>query len=178
MVSKAEAEAWSGYIEGKVKAGISRGSVFSLGFAAFLAVFREGAEVILFYEALVANTKTFISMIWAGLAVGVVILVGVYIVIRVLSIKIPLKPFFLATSILLFIMSISFIGNGIKELQEGNLVGVSPVPFVHSVDILGIFPTLETLVPQIILLIVSAAVFVLQLKKRSNPGRMVSGKNN
>jgi high-affinity iron transporter len=177
MVSKAEAEAWSNYIEGKVKAGISRGSVFSLAFAAFLAVFREGAEVILFYQALIANTKTFMSMIWAGLAVGFVLLVGVYIVIHVLSLKIPLKPFFLGTSILLFIMSISFIGNGIKELQEGNVVSVSPVPFVHSVDILGIYPTLETLLPQIILLILSAAVFVLQLKKGSNPGRRVQEKN-
>ncbi|AEF80768.1 FTR1 family iron permease [Leadbettera azotonutricia] len=177
MVSKAEAEAWSGYIEGKVKAGISKGSVFSLAFAAFLAVFREGAEVILFYQALIANTKTFMNMIWVGLAVGAVLLVGVYIVIRVLSLKIPLKPFFLGTSVLLFIMSISFIGNGIKELQEGNVVSVSPVPFVSSVDILGIYPTLETLIPQMILLIVSAAVFVLQLKKGSNPGRSAQGKN-
>jgi high-affinity iron transporter len=171
MVSKAESEAWSDYIEGKVKAGISKGSIFSLGFAAFLAVFREGAEVILFYQALAANTKTFINMIWIGLAVGIVLLAGVYIVIRVLSLKIPLKPFFLATSALLFIMSISFIGSGIKELQEGNVISVTPVPFVHSVDILGIYPTLETLIPQLILLIVSAVTFVVQLKKGSNPGR-------
>jgi high-affinity iron transporter len=177
MVSKAEAEAWSGYIEGKVKAGISRGSVFSLGFAAFLAVFREGAEVILFYQALVANTKSFINMIWVGLAVGIVLLAAIYIIIRVLSLKIPLKPFFLATSALLFIMSISFIGNGIKELQEGNVVSVSPVPFVHSVDILGIYPTLETLIPQILLLIVSASAFVVQLKKGSNRGRRAREKN-
>ncbi|MDR2767670.1 MAG: FTR1 family iron permease [Treponema sp.] len=175
MVSKAEAEAWSGYIEGKVQAGINRGSLFSLAFAAFLAVFREGAEVILFYQALLANTKTFVNMIWVGFAAGIVILVFVYIAIRVLSIRLPLKPFFLGTSALLFIMSVSFIGNGVKELQEGNVIGVSPIPLVHSVDILGIYPTLETLVPQIILLLVSAATFILQLKKGARKVQQANG---
>jgi high-affinity iron transporter len=177
MVSKSEAEAWSGYIEGKVQSGIKSGSVFSLAFAAFLAVFREGAETILFYQALLANTKSFINMIWVGLAAGAVILVGIYIAIRVLSIRIPLKPFFLGTSGLLFLMSIAFTGNGIKELQEGNVISVSPIPFVHSVDILGIYPTLETLIPQIVLLIVTVITFAVQLKKGTNPGRRALGKN-
>jgi high-affinity iron transporter len=165
MVSKAESGAWSAYIEGKVQSGISRGSVFSLAFAAFLAVFREGAETILFYQALLANTKTHLDMVWLGIAIGAAALVVIYILIRLLSLRLPLKPFFLGTSILLFAMSIAFAGNGIKELQEGNLVGVTPVPFVQSVSVLGIFPTVETLVPQIILLAVTVATFALQLKK-------------
>jgi high-affinity iron transporter len=183
MVSKSEAEAWNKYIEGKVQSGIKSGSVFSLAFAAFLAVFREGAEVILFYQALLANTKLFYNMVWAGLAAGTVLLVGVYLAIRFLSLRIPLKPFFLGTSILLFAMSIAFTGNGIKELQEGNLIGVSPVPWVHSIDLLGIFPTLETLIPQLALLVITVITFSVQIRrgnkiKGSNPGRMASGKIN
>jgi high-affinity iron transporter len=165
MVSKAETRMWINYIEGKVQSSITRGSVFSLAFAAFLAVFREGAETILFYQALLANTQTHFNMVWAGLGVGCVVLVVVYILIRVLSIKLPLKPFFLGTSVLLFIMSISFAGSGIKELQEGNLVSVTPAPGISSVDILGIYPTWETLIPQIILLAVTVLVFVIQLRK-------------
>jgi high-affinity iron transporter len=165
MVSKAEAEAWTDYIEGKVQSSITRGSMFSLAFAAFLAVFREGAETILFYQALLASTESYINMIWLGLGVGVVALVIIYILIRVLSIRLPLKPFFLGTSVLLFIMSITFIGNGIKELQEGNVVGVSQIAGVPSVDILGIYPTLETLIPQIVLLAVTAATFIIQLRR-------------
>jgi high-affinity iron transporter len=165
MVSKSEAESWNTYIEGKVQGGIKSGSMFSLAFAAFLAVFREGAEVILFYQALLANTKTFYDMVWASLAVGAVLLVGVYLAIRFLSLKIPLKPFFLGTSVLLFVMSIAFTGNGIKELQEGNLVSVSPVPFVSSIDLLGIYPTLETLVPQFILLVITVITFVVQIRR-------------
>jgi high-affinity iron transporter len=165
MVSKAEAEAWAGYIEGKVQSSISRGSMFSLAFAAFLAVFREGAETILFYQALLASTETYINMIWLGLGLGAAALVVVYILIRVLSLRLPLKPFFLGTSVLLFVMSITFVGNGIKELQEGNVIGVTPLSGVASVDILGLYPTIETLVPQIVLLAITAATFVIQLKR-------------
>jgi high-affinity iron transporter len=173
MVSKAEAGAWSNYIEGKVEASITRGSVFSLAFAAFLAVFREGAETILFYQALLAQTSTYINMIWLGLGIGLVILVIIYTLIRFLSIRLPLKPFFLGTSILLFLMSVTFIGNGVKELQEGNVIGVSPVPGIGSVDILGIYPTLETLIPQIVLLAITVATFVIQIRR--NARRAASG---
>jgi high-affinity iron transporter len=166
MVSKSDAAAWKGYIEGAVQSSISRGSVFSLAFAAFLAVFREGAETILFYQALLAGTDTNVNMIWIGFGVGCAILVVVYLLIRFMSIRIPLKPFFLGTSILLFIMSISFIGAGIKELQEGNVVGVTPVGGIGSVDILGIYPTLETLLPQVILLAITIVLMVTQLRKQ------------
>ncbi|MDR2245635.1 MAG: FTR1 family iron permease [Treponema sp.] len=168
MVSKAEAEAWAGYIEGKVQSSISRGSMFSLAFAAFLAVFREGAETILFYQALLASTESYINMIWLGLGIGLVALVIIYILIRVLSIRLPLKPFFLGTSILLFVMSITFVGNGVKELQEGNVIPVTPVSGVASVDILGIYPTLETLIPQFVLLVITVATFVIQLRRAKN----------
>jgi high-affinity iron transporter len=165
MVSKAEAQVWTKYIEGKVESSITRGSMFSLAFAAFLAVFREGAETILFYQALLAGTSNYYNMVWLGLGVGVAVLVLIYFLIRVLSITLPLKPFFLGTSILLFIMSISFTGNGIKELQEGNVVGVTPVPGIASVDLLGVFPTMETLIPQIILLAVTVVTFVIQIRR-------------
>ncbi|MDR2394334.1 MAG: FTR1 family iron permease [Treponema sp.] len=165
MVSKVEAGAWSSYIEGKVQQGINQSSMFSLAFAAFLAVFREGAETILFYQALLANTETYINMVWLGLGIGCVALVIIYILIRVLSIKLPLKPFFLGTSILLFIMSITFTGSGIKELQEGNVIGVTPVAGIGSVDILGIYPTLETLIPQLVLLAVTVCTFVIQIRR-------------
>lgn len=165
MVSKAEAAVWTNYIEGKVQSSITKGSLFSLAFAAFLAVFREGAETILFYKALLAGTKTYINMVWLGLGIGCVGLVIIYMLIRFMSIKLPLKPFFLGTSILMFILSISFVGSGIKELQEGNVVGVTSIPGISSFDLLGIYPTLETLIPQILLLALTIATFMFQIRK-------------
>ena len=165
MVSKAEAEAWKGYIEGKVSSAVTTGSSFALGAAAFLAVFREGAETILFYQALLADAKNYMHMVWYGFAVGTICLVGLFILIRYGSMRIPLRPFFIGTSILMYIMAIAFAGGGIKELQEADVVPVTPVSFVGSIDLLGIYPTVETLLPQAVLVVLAIASYVYYTKK-------------
>jgi high-affinity iron transporter len=62
-------------------------------------------------------------------------------------------------------MSVSFVGSGIKELQEGSVIPVTMLPFNFTVDILGIYPTLQTLIPQALFLAVTVGTFVFQLKK-------------
>jgi high-affinity iron transporter len=165
MFSKAEAEAWNSYIEGKVQSAVETGSAFALGAAAFLAVFREGAETILFYQAMLVDVQQHTSMIWAGFGVGSLCLIAVFIVIRYGSMKLPFKPFFLGTSVLMYLMSIAFAGGGIKELQEGDMVGVTPINFIGSVDLLGIYPTVETLLPQAVLIVlVFVSIFYYRQK--------------
>jgi high-affinity iron transporter len=167
MVSKAEAEAWKGYIEGKVQSAVETGSSFALGAAAFLAVFREGAETILFYQALLAETETHSNMVWIGFAVGCVALVAIFVLVRYGSLVIPIRAFFMGTSILMYIMSVAFAGGGVKELQEADVISVTPVPYVESIDILGIYPTVETLLPQAALLVLAvASVFYYRSKAR------------
>ncbi|MBQ8941660.1 MAG: FTR1 family protein [Firmicutes bacterium] len=173
MVSKAEAEAWTKYIEGQVSASVETGSLFTLGFTAFLAVFREGAEVILFYQPLLAEGNP--SMVWAGFATGCVVLVIVFLAIRFLSIKLPIKPFFLGTSILMFIMSISFLGSGIKELIEGDVIMMTSPDWLAAIipsndlfDVLGIYPCLQTLIPQFILLTITLLIFAMTKWKRNS----------
>jgi high-affinity iron transporter len=166
MISKSQSKAWAQYIESKARSSVEGEGIFSLAFASFLAVFREGAETILFYKAQLANVSTYFNMVWFGLAAGVVALVIIYMLIHFLSLKIPIKPFFIGTSILLFIMALSFTGSAIKELQEGNLVGVTPVGGVQSVDLLGIYPTMETLAAQLILLAIAAFVFAVYIVRR------------
>ena len=154
MLSKSESKAWKNYVEGKVQSAVSTGSSFALGFAAFLAVFREGAETIIFYQAMLADAKDHMDMVWYGLGVGTIVLTLVFIVIRFGSVKLPLKPFFICTSALMYLMAIAFAGGGVKELQEADIIPVTPVDFVHSVEVLGIYPTVETLVPQLVMLVV------------------------
>ncbi|MDR1082099.1 MAG: FTR1 family iron permease [Deltaproteobacteria bacterium] len=174
MFSKAEAEAWKNYIEGKVQQAVAAGSSFALGAAAFLAVFREGAETILFYQSLFATQGADSFMIWTGFGVGCVGLALIFVIIRHGTQVIPLKPFFIGTSILMFIMSVAFLGGGIKELQEGDMFGVTPVEFVPTVDILGIFPCLETLIPQSVLVLL--AVFsIVWIKTRQKPAAPLAG---
>lgn len=176
MVSKSESAAWTGYIEGKVSAGSSKGSNFALAFTAWLAVFREGAEVILFYQPMLAEDRP--DMVWAGFWVGVAALVVVFILIRFVSIKLPLKPFFLGTSILMAIMSISFLGAGIKELMEGGVFDsvdwaltnpswLSWIPYNDTMDVLGIYPLLGTILPQLILLVITVVTFTIAIRRNN-----------
>lgn len=165
ILSKSSAQAWERYIAGKTQDSLSRGSLMSLAFVAFLAVFREGAETILFYQALLARGQTHMGAIWAGLGVGVVLLVVVYLLIRYLSIKIPLRPFFLATSLLLALMAFSFVGSGVKEFQEGNVLSVTPVSGVPSIDLLGVYPTAETLTAQAVVLALLIALFAAEFRR-------------
>lgn len=169
MVSKSESEAWDAYIKKQLKKGSEKGSTFALAFTAFLAVYREGAEVILFYQPLLSGDN--MKMVWAGFIAGAICLVFVYLAIRLLSVRIPLKPFFLATSILMFIMSIAFLGSGIKELIEGDVIQMtSPawvawIPSNAVLEILGIYPCVQTVVPQLILLAVTIVLFIFWMKR-------------
>lgn len=167
MFSKAEAKAWKNYVEGKVQTAVSSGSRFALGFAAFLAVFREGAETILFYQAMLAEAKDHMDMVWYGLAVGCIVLAIIFVLIRFGTMKLPIRPFFIGTSTLMYIMAIAFAGGGVKELQEADIIPVTPVDFVHSIDILGIYPTIETLIPQIFMILV-VIISVVYLKAKHN----------
>ncbi|MWN31411.1 MULTISPECIES: FTR1 family iron permease [unclassified Gilliamella] len=168
MFSKAEAETWKNYVQDKVQTAISSGSRFALGFAAFLAVFREGAETILFYQAMLADAQDHMDKVWYGLAVGTIVLAVIFMVIRFGSMKLPIKPFFIGTSVLMYVMAIAFAGGGMKELQEADIISVTPVDFVHSVEILGIYPTLETLIPQIIMVLVVVFSVMYYTFKRSH----------
>ena len=163
MISKAEAASWSRYIDGKVQSSVEQGSAFALAFTAFLSVFREGAEVVLFYQPMLSEGNP--GMVWAGFGAGCVLLVFVYLAITKLSIKLPIKVFFTATSILMAVMCVSFLGSGIKELAEGNVfdltLNVPGIPENDVIQIFGIYPWLETLLPQLILAIVLLITFMV-----------------
>ena len=176
MVSKSESAAWNSYIEGKVAGHAERGSMFALGFTAWLAVFREGAEVILFYQPMLNEGHS--GMVWLGFGVGCVALVLVFLLFRVLSVKLPLKPFFLVTSILMAFMTICFLGSGIKELMEGGVFDdfafmlaspawLSWIPYNDVLDVFGIYPLVGTIVPQLILLVITVVTFILVMRKNA-----------
>jgi high-affinity iron transporter len=167
MFSKAEAEVWKSYVEGKVQTAVSSGSCLALGFAAFLAVFREGAETILFYQAMITEAKEHIHMVWYGLVIGTIVLAIIFVVIRFGTMKLPIRPFFIGTSILMYIMAIAFAGGGVKELQEADIITVTPVDFVHSIEVLGIYPTIETLLPQVVMVFI-VLVSVMYYKFQCN----------
>ena len=167
MGGKSNAKAWKSYIDKQVKLTLSTGNSRALGAAVFLAVYREGAEVILFYQALFNNAVGDVDMIWAGFVTACVALALIFFLMQRGALRIPIGPFFKVTSAFMFILAVTFLGGGLKELQEADVISTSvieavPVP---SIDLLGLYPTYETIVPQILLIL--AAVAMVSYKKRS-----------
>ncbi len=163
MLSKSEHVAFQNYIDEKVAASVDNKSKWTLIFAAFLAVLREGAELILFYKAAFASGMNSPKWIGLGIIAATVVLVIIYILFRYFSVKLPLKPFFIFTSILLFLMCISFMGKGVIELTEANVIsGRTIIPAMNgfSIDVLNIYDRAETLIPQIMLVIAAVYLFI------------------
>lgn len=152
MFGKADARRWKHYIEGKVQDSVGSGKRFALMAAVFLAVYREGAETVLFYQALLADSPGGAGAVWTGLAVGAAALVVLFFLIRLGSARLPLKPFFLASGALLYLLAFVFAGEGVKELQESGLVASSAAGGFATIGFLGIYPTWEGLGAQAVLL--------------------------
>ena len=137
---------------------------------AFLAVYREGAETALFYQALFAEGPGAGLPISLGILVGFAVLAVVFTLFYRYGVKLPLRPFFAVTSGLLYYMAFVFMGKGVRELQEGNVIPITVLPGFPHVDALGLFPSVETLLAQLVLVV----LFVFALVKTFWPRRSVT----
>ena len=170
LISRVEAAKWQKFIREKVDAALQHGGGTALSLVAFLAVYREGAETALFYQALLNEGTGILLPILAGVVVGGAILAVVFTLFWKYGIRIPLRPFFAVTSVLLYYMAFVFMGKGVRELQEGGVVGITVLPGWPHVDAMGIFPSVETLLAQLLLLV----LFAFALLKTFWPSRSVS----
>lgn len=168
LLSKVEAQNWKRYLEGKLSLALTTGSLIGLWLTSFLAVYREGAETVLFYYALVGDATSAVSYFYllAGLAVGVILLTICYFIMRYSIVKLPLKPFFMFTGSFMYLMAFVFAGKSVLELIEGKLFQPTLLANIPEISWLGIYPYLETLVPQVILVV--AAIFALIYMKYQN----------
>ena len=166
MLSKSETEAWEKYIKSKVETSVTTGNQWVLIFAAFLAVAREGAELILFFRGVPIHGASGQRAMILAIVLSALVLVAVFLAFRFLTVKLPLKPFFLVTSILMYAMCFSFTGKGVSELQAAGVVNKTVIPWMgFEMDFLGIYATYESLIPQIIVLAVIITMSVVYAKK-------------
>jgi high-affinity iron transporter len=123
---------------------------------AFLAVYREGAETALMYQAMIGSqggSRAGLTGLAVGLVAGVVILGAVALVIRATSVRLPLRAFFQVSGAVLFTMAVVFAGNGVFALQESGFLKITPFTWIGSgLPVLGIHPSLQALSVQALLL--------------------------
>ncbi len=164
--TRTEARKWQAFIHDKVKGVLSSKRILGLLGISFFAVYREAFEVVLFYQALwLQNENTHGAVIW-GFAAGLAALMAATLAIIKLGLRIPLKYFFGATGALLYIMAFIFAGNGVKELQAAGWLPSTPLSFPAQMPILGIYPTVETLAAQGVMLCAFLAAAVWMARER------------
>ena len=175
LLSKMESTKWTSYVKQRMQVAVTGGSAFALASAAFLAVYREGFETVLFYKALFveggALSETFVP-VTAGIVVGGAALTLVYIAINRWGVRLPLGPFFGVTSGFLYYMAFVFAGKGVAELQEGKLLPTTYLLGWPRFDRFGIYPTLETMLAQGVLAFLAVValvwIFVIARRTRAN----------
>ncbi len=168
LISKVEAAKWQAFIRDKVNNALQHGGGRALTFVAFLAVYREGAETALFYQALFNEGPNVAFPLTMGILAGFAALGVIFTLFYRFGVRIPLRPFFSVTSVLLYLMAFVFMGKGIRELQEGNALPLTAIPgFPHS-ELLGLYPSWQGVLAQLALLLLFAfAVLKTFWPKRS-----------
>ena len=166
MLSKSSVSAWNAYVRDKTESSISTGGFWALASLSFLAVFREGAETVLFYEALFTMNPSGAASIWQGFAAAAVCLVLIFLLIRFTSVKIPLRPFFAITSVIMAVLVVIFAGGGVHALVEGDVVPASYVPGWPTYDYLGLYPYKQTVVAQVVMATVVIVLFIVSAVRR------------
>lgn len=174
VLNKIETKKWIEFVKAKIWKATTTGSVIVFVALAFFTVYREGFETVLFYQAMLSFAKYMELYVIAGLILGLAVIVGVAILINRLGRRLPLRALFALTMGIGAYMSIAFIGNAVRDLQELGIVATTPlVGIVPRLDInlatmTGIHPTLESVTAQIVLLAIYlvGSLYILVLKPR------------
>ncbi|WP_370680970.1 cytochrome c/FTR1 family iron permease [Comamonas sp. GB3 AK4-5] len=156
MHSKSSAGRWQAYLSEKLHGAMGQGSMWGLFLLAFISVYREVFETVLFFSAL-ASDGHHSALLGGGLTAAALLTVIAWVLLRT-SARMPIGKFFSATSILVAVLAVVLVGKGMSSLQEAGWVDATPVAFTRM-ELLGVYPTLETLLAQAVVLVILIAGF-------------------
>jgi high-affinity iron transporter len=161
--SKSSLAQWNKYINNKSTKALASGSIWSLALLAFLAVFREGTEMVLFFIGMASSIA--LSSLLFGVLIGFAILAVISYLILKVGVKIPMRPFFLVSSIFVFYLCFKFLGMGIHGLQLAGVLQATPVKSMPTIEIFALYGTWENLIPQSALLLFAILVVIWSKRK-------------
>ena len=158
MHDKLHAQRWNRFLKEKVQKALDDRTLAGIAVVAFLAVYREVFETVLFYQALWAQVAVDgRSAVLGGAAAAAFALALLAWGIFTFGLRVPLKQFFAASAAVMFILAVVFAGKGVVALQEAGKLPISPIGFPR-VELLGIYPTLQSLAAQLLLVLAALAL--------------------
>nr|WP_275583266.1 MULTISPECIES: FTR1 family protein [unclassified Mammaliicoccus] len=161
--SKSSLDSWQNFINKNMDKAMSTGSIVTFGLVAFLSVFREGAETIIFYLGIVGKISTWSLIL--GIIVASVILALIAIFFNQITKWIPIHRLFFIMSLFIFILAFKILGVSIHTLQILNIVPQHTINHLPFIDLIGFYPTYETLIPQLALVILVVIYYAMSKKK-------------
>jgi high-affinity iron transporter len=162
LVQRLEHKRRMEFMRSRTAAAIAAGSTAAFVGLGFTAVYREGFETVLFYQALSLFAAGLGLWVWLGIAAAVVALAGVGYAILGLGKKLPLKPMLITGASVLLLLSVAFAGNAVRSLQDADVLSITPVHGgwarlpVFVAELTGIHPTRQGLITQAVLLAIFA----------------------
>ena len=173
MHGKSQAEEWRRYIQEKMGKALSRGSAWFLFGLAFVVVYREAFETILFYAALWNPQSSGIILAGALSAVALLALIA-WAMLRY-SRKLPITQFFRYSAILIAILAVILAGKGVGAFQEAGVLSATFIAGLPRLAELGFFPTVETIVAQLLTLLTLIVGFRVNRAFSNPPPANVTG---
>jgi high-affinity iron transporter len=168
MHGKGQADAWQVYIKEKLSAALSKRSAWFLFLLAFVVVYREVFETILFYAALWSQGGGGAMLAGAGVAVVALGLIAWGLLSY--SKRLPISQFFSYSSILISVLAVVLAGKGVAALQEAGMLDIKPLTLLPRVEVLGVFPTWEGFVAQLLTVLAIALGFWLSGRRSTTAG--------
>jgi high-affinity iron transporter len=182
LVSRLEHRRWMEFMRSRVSAAAATGGALAFAGLGFTAIYREGFETVLFYQALVLFAEGLMLWVALGAAVAALSLVGVGYSILRLGKRLPIKPLLIGGAAMLLLLAVAFAGNAVRSLQGADVIGVTPIEGdwarlpIFIAEMTGIHPTVQGIAVQAALLavFVAGAAWVFLLRPRLAQRRSLS----
>ncbi|WP_018393422.1 FTR1 family protein [Bacillus sp. 37MA] len=165
MHGKSNMKKWTRFVDQSMGKAAASGSIVSFAVISFLSVFREGAETIIFYAGMAPNMS--VSALVTGIVSAIIVVSAAGFLVMKYSVKIPLRPFFIGAAMFIYVRAFKILGKSIHSLQVAGAIDTHQASYVPFIDMIGLYPTIETVVPQIVLLILIAAMAIWIKKQES-----------
>ena len=161
--SKSSLKSWKNYIDRKMDIVLSTGSFVSMFVLSFLAVFREGAETILFYVGILPLIS--LQNLITGVVSAILILIVIALVLIYASSKIKIHQVFFVLTWTIYFLAFKMLGTSIHMLQVVGILPLHVIHFIPTVEVLGIYANIEVFISQLILIII---IMIATLKRKNN----------
>lgn len=163
---KTEAGKWKAFVEERILTLVNRNNLIGLSAFSFIVVFREAFESVLFISSLSAGGEGDSKI---GILIGFIgsALLLFFIAVAMLRWfkKLPIKQVFQFSTIMVLTLAVILMGQGIHALQEGGYIGINSFPINLRISILGIYPTIESILSQVGIVLLIIGLWKLNERK-------------